>query len=156
MARANRQFIIDLNLVRAGVVKHPKELPFSGYQYLRSSPQRYRLIDNDKVMELMDISDRDRFFEIYQNWIDAAIMQGKRTRERQWTESIAVGNRQYVEKVKKHMGYKAIGRKVIETKDSFVLRERNAPYSDITEKSDELPQDDNRFYWHEALDDGMD
>ena len=54
------------------------------------------------------------------------------------------------------MDYKAIGRKVIETKDSFVLRERNASYPVITEKSDKLPQDDNRLYWYDSLDDGMD
>jgi REP element-mobilizing transposase RayT len=147
---------IDMNMVRAGVVKHPKEWPFSGYWYLQSFPQRYRLIDIDKVMKLVNLRDRDQFFETYRNWIDAAVKQGKRKRERQWTESIAVGPRQYVEKVKEHMGYKAIGRKVIETKDSFVLRERNASYPDITEKSDKLPQDDNRLYWYDALDDGMD
>jgi hypothetical protein len=53
------------------------------------------------------------------------------------------------------MGDKAIGRKVIETKDSFVLRERNASYPDITVKSYGLPEYYNRLYWQDAFDDGM-
>jgi hypothetical protein len=53
------------------------------------------------------------------------------------------------------MGYKAIARKVIETKDSFILRERNAPYPDINEKFDGLPQYDNRLYWKVAYYNGM-
>jgi hypothetical protein len=53
------------------------------------------------------------------------------------------------------MGCKVIGRKVIETKGSFVLRERNASYPDITEKSNGLPAYNNRLYWQDALDDDM-
>jgi hypothetical protein len=71
-------------------------------------------------------------------------------KDKQRTESIAVGNRQYVENVKNNMGNRAIWRKVIETKDSFVLRERNAPYPNITEKSDILAQHDNRLYRQDA------
>jgi hypothetical protein len=39
-----------------------------------------------------------------------------------------LGDKVYVEKVKDQMGYKAIGRRVIETRDSFVLKEIQHPY----------------------------
>ena len=144
---------IDLNMVRAGVVQHPKEWPFGGYRYILAPPQRYRLTDNKKLTELMSISEIERFCEIYRNWIDAAIMQGKTSRERRWTESIAVGNKLYVEKVKGHMGYKAIGRKIIENRDSFVLKETQRQYRSIAERPSGLPQHDNKFYWQNAPDD---
>jgi hypothetical protein len=70
-------------------------------------------------MKLMNISEIDRLRETYRNWVDSAIMRGDINRKPQWTESIAVGDKDYVEKVKDQMGYKAIGRKVVENGDSF-------------------------------------
>jgi putative transposase len=40
---------IDLNMVRAGVVKHPEDWSFCGYRYILSPPKRYRLTDNKKI-----------------------------------------------------------------------------------------------------------
>jgi putative transposase len=36
---------IDLNMVRAGVVGHPSEWPFSGYNEIQNPFQRYALIN---------------------------------------------------------------------------------------------------------------
>ena len=58
----------------------------------------------------MNIREIDRLRETYRNWMDSAIMRGKIKRQPQWTGSIAVGDKVYVEKVKDLMGYKAIGR----------------------------------------------
>jgi len=138
---------IDLNMVRAGVVKHPKDWPFGGYRYILAPRQRYQLTDNKKLMELMNIREIERFCEIYRNWVDAAIMQGDNKRRPQWTESIAVGDKVYVEKVKDQMGYKAIGRKVIENRDSFVLKETRQPYQSISDKMIQVQLEDNTFYW---------
>lgn len=141
---------IDLNMVRAGVVKHPKDWPFGGYRYIVTPQKRYRLTDNKKLLELMNIREIEQFRETYRNWVDASIMQGNVTRQPQWTESIAVGNKGYVEKVKDSMGYKAIGRKIIENRDSFVLKETQHPYHSISERVRHLPQHDNTFLWQNA------
>jgi putative transposase len=138
---------IDLNMVRAGVVKHPKDWPFSGYRYILAPPRRYRLTDNKKLMELMNIRKIDRFRETYRNWVDSAIMQGDIKRQPQWTESIAVGDKVYVEKVKDQMGYKAIGRRVIETRDSFVLKEMQHSYQSISARAIRVLQENNTIYW---------
>ena len=110
-------------------------------------PKRYRLTDNKKLMELMNIREIEKFRETYRNWVDASIMQGNVTRQPQWTESIAVGNKVYVEKVKDQMGYKAIGRKVVENRDSFVLKETQQPYQGISDKAIQVQPEDNTFYW---------
>ena len=104
-------------------------------------------------MELMNIREIDRFCESYRNWIDAAIMQGNIKRQPQWTESIAVGNKVYVEKVKDQMGYKAIWRKVVETRDSFVLKERQHPYQSISDGAIRVQPEDNTFYWQNGTED---
>jgi hypothetical protein len=138
---------IDLNMVRAGVVKHPKDWSFGGYRYILAPPQRYQLTDNKKLMELMNIDEIDRFCETYRNWVDAAIMQGDLKRQPQWTESIAVGDKIYVEKVKDQMGYKAIGRKVVENRDLFVLKESQQLYQSISDQAIRLQPEDNTYYW---------
>lgn len=134
-------------MVRAGVVRHPKDLPFGGYRHILTPPKRYRLTDNKRLMKLMNIWEVEQFRETYRNWIDAAIMKGNPTRQPQWTESIAVGNKVYVEKVKDHMGYKAIGRKIIENRDSFVLRELQVSYQSVSEREIRTQPEDNTVYW---------
>ena len=74
-------------------------------------------------------------------------MQGDIKRQPQWTEGIAVGDKVYVEKVKDQMGDKAIGRKVVENRDSFVLKETRQPYQSISDKAIRVQPEDNTFYW---------
>jgi hypothetical protein len=98
-------------------------------------------------MELMNIRDIDRFHETYRNWVDSAIMRGKIKRQPLWTASIAVGDKVYVKKVKDQMGYKAIGRKVVENGDSFVLREPQTSYQSMSDRAEPLQPEDNTIYW---------
>jgi hypothetical protein len=98
-------------------------------------------------MELMNIREIDRLRETYRNWVDSAIMRGDIKRQPQWTESIAVGDKVYVEQVKDQMGYKAIGRKVVENGDSFVLREPQTSYQSMSDETEQLQPEDNTIYW---------
>ena len=138
---------IDLNMVRAGVVKHPEDWPFGGYRHIFSPPKRYRLTDNKKLMELLNIRKIEGLRETYRKWIDSAILHREIKRQPQWTESIAVGGKVYVEKVKDQMGYKAIGRKVIENGGSFILKETQPPYQSDSASAIGERQDDNTIYW---------
>ena len=42
---------IDLNMVRAGVVNHPSEWNFGGYNEIQKPRERYALIDYKRLME---------------------------------------------------------------------------------------------------------
>ena len=138
---------IDLNMVRAGVVKHPEDWQFGGYNHILKPPQRYRLVDYKKLLELTNIMEFDQFCETYRKWVESVIMKRNFSRQAQWTESIAVGNRTYVEKAKDTMGYKAMGRKLIENGDSFVLRETQSSYESILNAEDVRLSEDNTFRW---------
>ncbi len=50
---------IDLNMVRTGVVRHPSDWEFSGYNEIQKPRQRYRIIDNDALMNMFQFSDMD-------------------------------------------------------------------------------------------------
>jgi putative transposase len=104
---------MDLNMVRAGVVKHPFEWPHCGYGEIQKPPDRYRLIDRKALMELLGISDSDQLSLSHRSWVEEALRIKERIRERRWSESIAVGTSFFVEKVKIEHGARGLGRKII-------------------------------------------
>jgi len=120
---------IDLNMVRTGVVNHPKEWFYCGYNEILSHRQRYMLIDIKELMKLLDVGTREELWNVYGSWIDKKIESEELTRESKWTESLAVGSKTFVESIDARLEYKARGRKMIEHKGFFELREHRMPYS---------------------------
>jgi len=60
---------IDLNMVRTGVVQHPSQWPFCGYNEIQSPPQRYALIDRQRLTSLLGIESTADFSETYKGWV---------------------------------------------------------------------------------------
>jgi hypothetical protein len=54
------------------------------------------------------------------------------------------------------MGYKAIGRKVVENGDSFVLREPQISYQSIADTAEKLQPEDNTIYWQNGPENFLD
>jgi putative transposase len=122
---------IDLNMVRAGVVDHPREWPFCGYTETMSSRQRYLLINRPKLMDILNIEREEVLKSAYEEWIKEALNVKMAGRESKWTESVAVGEKDFVERIKNKLGARAGSRKA-ETEDGdFVLREKGAYYRGI-------------------------
>jgi putative transposase len=90
---------IDLNMVRAGVVRHPSEWDMNGYNEIQKPPTRYGVIDHQELQRLCGIPDPVRFKEEYRQWIGAALTGGSIERESSWTESVAVGHRKFIEEI---------------------------------------------------------
>lgn len=91
---------IHLNMVRARVVRHPSEWRWCGHDELMGERTRYRLIDREGLADLLGPGLRDEFYQEYRAEIEAAIIKGKLQREPWWTESIAVGDADFIERVK--------------------------------------------------------
>jgi putative transposase len=121
---------IDLNMVRAKVVTDPREWPFSGYYELQRPRQRFRgqITDWRALLSLLGLADLDRLKAARAEWIRKACQSGALERDPKWTESVAVGNREFVESVAKKLGGKAIGRNVQCEDGLFVLREERIAY----------------------------
>jgi putative transposase len=90
---------IDLNMVRAGVVAHPEEWRWCGYDELAGIRRRYRLIDLDWISTCFEGTILDGFSAQYRASIDVAVQEGRLTRDPIWTESIAVGSEEFVRSV---------------------------------------------------------
>jgi putative transposase len=119
---------IDLNMVRAGAVNHPKEWPHCGYNEIMSHRQRYKFIDTDLLIYFLNLNSQKKLQTFYEDWVSEAIEANNLKRESMWTESLAVGSKIFVEQISKRLGYKARGRKLIEHKGTFELREERYSY----------------------------
>ena len=91
---------IDLNMVRAGVVKHPAEWPHSGYLEIQQPPERYRVVDLLALSELCGFDDIREFQKAHREWVEAGSSRDTVGRDDRWSESIAVGSESFVEQVK--------------------------------------------------------
>jgi putative transposase len=90
---------IDLNMVRAGIVRHPMDWPWCGYHELVGTRRRFRLLDIDCLLEVLGLPDRKSLAEIHQQQIMDSIHNNHLAREAIWTESIAVGSEAFVKEI---------------------------------------------------------
>ncbi len=88
---------IELNMVRAGAVKHPKDWEFCGYNEILDPPRRYQLIDRNALLSCCGITDPDEFRTYYEDLVAYTLHHGSLRRESLWTNNLAVGSRQYIE-----------------------------------------------------------
>ncbi len=74
-------FYIDVNMVRAGVVKHPLDWPWCGLHEILNPKKRYGIIDHEKLMDLFYVKARARFQEAYQAMLDTYLKENSNKRE---------------------------------------------------------------------------
>ncbi len=97
---------IDLNMVRAGVVKHPSEWGYCGYNEILNPPQRYALIDRKALLTFCGFSDLESFRRYYRAYVEDCLINSGLKREGLWTESLAVGSQRYLKTNGKQLGIK--------------------------------------------------
>jgi putative transposase len=120
---------IDLNMVRASIVRHPEKWPHCGYHEIQRSPKRYRIIDQTVLLEICQFSSHAGLQSAHRNWISDAIRRDEsKSRDPRWTESVAVGQREYIESIQQTLGSRAVGRKTVELKSGYQLKETAAIY----------------------------
>jgi hypothetical protein len=136
---------MDLNMVRAGVVKHPSEWPHSGYGEIQNAPERYRLIDRKALMQLLGISDSDKLSLSHRSWVEEALKTKEQIRERRWSESIAVGSLSFIEEVKAELGARGFARKIISSAEGHELRKPMVSYHDHFRREKTLLHHENGF-----------
>jgi len=119
---------IDMNMVRAGIVKHPAEWPFCGYNEILGNRKRFTLINVPALMNLMRINSIDELKATYTEWIKNTLDHGKLWRESLWTESVAVGSQEFVKRTAVALGIRSRGKKLIDLGGTWELREEKSAY----------------------------
>ena len=73
---------------------------------------------------------------------------GAKERQNEWTGSIAVGSKCFIENVKARLGFRAKGRDVIESGEGYQLRESPAHYKALFEVENEDIDLENACFWN--------
>ena len=122
---------IDLNMVRAGVVRHPRDWGEAGYHEIQHARGKYRVIDGAALSGLLAVSE-DRLAGLHEEWIETTLASGHHAREPKWSEAIAVGRRSFVEEVHQNLGARARRRKIAEEDGASMLRDADGTYGIIS------------------------
>jgi REP element-mobilizing transposase RayT len=138
---------IDLNMVRVGIVKHPSDYSFCGYNEIISSPKRYALIDTNSLTRYCGFSKKASIIKTYKKWINNACSNTNHIKDSKWSESIAVGSNEFVTEISAKLGNRLKSREVKEENGIYHLKESTSSYT--TNSSILINTSfDNTVYWN--------
>ena len=120
---------IDLNMGRNGVAHHPSSWVHGGYNEIQNPLLRYSLIDREQLIACCGLENNEQLRKQHRQWVEESIHSGGYEREPEWTESIAVGSKTFVDGIREKLKPRLSGRKVKETGDHYELREQEATYN---------------------------
>lgn len=101
---------IDLNMIRARAVDHPREWEVCGYSEIQDPPERRQIIDFLTLAQLMGVETRVELAALQERLVRTEI--GKSRRVSAWTESIAVGDAAYLQQLKADLGTRGTKKKI--------------------------------------------
>lgn len=115
---------IDLNMTRAGVVKHPRDWEHCGYHEIKKEKSKYRTVAREKLCNLIEI-ELDELPKTYDSWVKQMLKQGNLSRDSIWSADFAVGDETFVRSVFKFLGFPT--RDPLQAK---AVNEEMAPYGE--------------------------
>lgn len=125
---------VSLNMVRARVVGHPAQWPWNGHDELTGRRSRYRILALDRLLDSLDMTDIEDLRTAYQQGIEEQLRLRRLRREPEWTESLAVGDRTFVERVtgsfqrRRQFDYA----EVTGSADTWTVRDPRLPYGPVS------------------------
>ena len=138
---------IDTNMVLAGVVSHPSMWPCCGYNAIQEPPRKNVLIDYERLRVLLGAGSYDQLRNSHRGWIEEYLGNGEKSRQDEWSKSIAVGSRSFVDMLKEFLGIRAKGRDVIKGDQGYQLREAAAGYKPLFMDENEDIGLENAYFW---------
>ena len=120
---------IDFNMVRAGVVNHPEEWDFGGYQEIMYPKKRYSIIDQETLKAFFRVKNSQRLQEDYSLFVQRELKKKILDKEPAWSRGIAVGSETFVSNIQKNFGQKTEKRKIENGEVHWVLHEPGNSYT---------------------------
>ena len=117
------------------------------YNEIQNPRKRKGIIDFDRLLGLLGFGNYDDLKDAHCKWVNSAMQTENRGKENKWTQSIAVGSKTFIEKMKETLGFKAKGRKINYADDTFELREVLTPYGKANSQ-----ESGNTFLWDQPID----
>ena len=120
---------VELNMVRCGVARHPRDWPWGGYHEIMGSRQRYRLLDLERLCWRLGTSSLEELRRQIEFGITERIAQGAIKRMEYWTRALGVGSQEFLEK-SQGLIFTRLETKIVEQPDGmYVLQEAPEPCS---------------------------
>ena len=94
-------------------------------------------------MDLLGFETYADLKEAHLEWVESKLQADSNETESKWTQGIAVGSKMFIEKIKDALGFRAKGRKITSSDDTFELREGQVSYG----AADKLDSG-NTFLWN--------
>jgi putative transposase len=116
-------------MVRAGVLSHPAEWRWCGYDEPTGRRRRHRPLDLECVLKWRPGMTAEGFARAYEASIAESITRRELARDPVWTESIAVGAEAFVEAVTGGLSNRKRHYRKEVAEGVRVVRERPSPYS---------------------------
>ncbi len=128
----NERGYVSMNMVRAGVVGQPSAWRWCGDDELMGRRSRYRLLAVERMLDSLELPSMEIFQRIYSEGISELLARRAILREGVWTESLAVGDRVFVERVANRFSQRrrfSYGEAVDAGPGAFYVRENQSRYS---------------------------
>jgi putative transposase len=119
---------IELNMVRCGVVAHPSQWEWLGYHEIMGRRRRYRLLDLERLCWRMGTSSLEEVRRNLEAKLGEMIKLAELRRQPCWTESLAVGEPAFLERVRPLILSRRETEIVEEGAGLWSLREAGVPY----------------------------
>ena len=111
---------------------------------IQNPRKRKGIVDFDRLITLLGFESYDDLKESHYKWVESAVQTDNCEKENKWTQSIAVGSKAFIEKMKGALGYRARGRKIIGVDATYELWEVITPFGNA-----DKPDSENTFFWNQ-------
>jgi len=96
---------------------------------------------------LIGVKSYDHLRASHRGWTEEYLGNGSKGRQEEWSASVAVGERSFVERVKSLLGFRAKGRDVLEWNGCCQLREVAGNYKAVFEPEKVDIGLENTYFW---------
>ena len=117
---------IDLNMVRARAVQHPREWEVSGYNEIQSPWQRKGIIDFESLMKFLGVKSQEELAALQNRLLGEEIRASRR--DPIWTEATAVGDDNYLHNLKDALSARGYHKQIAGERGARALREQDPCY----------------------------
>ena len=122
---------VDLNMVRAGAVRHPEEWAHGGYHEIQGNRRRNTIIDLKALAEVLELGSLEELRSAHREWVATALSSEAQRREEIWSQSLAVGSVEFVRQTQVALGHQGRYRNRLDSDGMNVLREAEESYGPI-------------------------
>jgi putative transposase len=120
---------IDLNMVRAGVVTHPRDWLDGGYHELFEQRRRNRITDVKALEDLLNVRGHRDLLRYRDELVTQALATGNVSRDPRWTQSKAVGSEAYVRAIHAELRIRSPGLQPDRDPSGYWLKEPHVRYT---------------------------